>query len=212
MYTEASPRRSAGHEQGSKPLNQVTTTDGEGNILSIATEAGKATVAFTRKVTFPDTYGGGEELSIYLPIDLDGVDLSDASSVEKALIEPTATLKAFTYQQLGVGFTVQNGVVVGEAQAPMPKKDSVRKGGSKGGSKPAPSSTPVDKDDLWGQLAGAKVKGDNFETQSGETVWDNRTSKRNPKAPDFKFADSGEGLWLDQAPAWFKGAGEGIEL
>lgn len=32
--------------------------------------------------------------------------------------------------------------------------------------------------------------------------WDNRVDKRNPKAPDFKHKDSGEGLWLGDAPAW----------
>ncbi|TQD98442.1 hypothetical protein C1H46_016043 [Malus baccata] len=32
--------------------------------------------------------------------------------------------------------------------------------------------------------------------------WDNRLNKRNPKAPDFKHKETGEGLWLDSSPAW----------
>lgn len=32
--------------------------------------------------------------------------------------------------------------------------------------------------------------------------WDNRSKKSNPRSPDFKHKDSGEGLWLDTSPAW----------
>lgn len=36
--------------------------------------------------------------------------------------------------------------------------------------------------------------------------WDNRTNKRNPRAPDFKHKDSGEGLWIESrhSPSWLK--------
>lgn len=33
--------------------------------------------------------------------------------------------------------------------------------------------------------------------------WDNRASKMNPKAPDFKHKDTGRGLWVTSSPAWF---------
>ncbi|KAJ4958478.1 hypothetical protein NE237_025589 [Protea cynaroides] len=32
--------------------------------------------------------------------------------------------------------------------------------------------------------------------------WDNRLSKRNEKAPDFKNKDTGEGLWVNSSPTW----------
>ncbi|KAL3612392.1 hypothetical protein D5086_003412 [Populus alba] len=32
--------------------------------------------------------------------------------------------------------------------------------------------------------------------------WDNRVDKKNPKSPDFKHKETGEGLWLDTSPAW----------
>lgn len=32
--------------------------------------------------------------------------------------------------------------------------------------------------------------------------WDNRSNKKNPKAPDFKHKDLGTGLWLSDLPAW----------
>lgn len=36
--------------------------------------------------------------------------------------------------------------------------------------------------------------------------WDNRVGKTNPKAPDFKHKDSGEGIWLDKASPALKEA------
>ncbi|KAH6755883.1 hypothetical protein C2S53_007140 [Perilla frutescens var. hirtella] len=32
--------------------------------------------------------------------------------------------------------------------------------------------------------------------------WDNRTNKRNPKAPDFKHKETGKGLWVSSSPDW----------
>ncbi|KAK9861227.1 hypothetical protein WJX84_009182 [Apatococcus fuscideae] len=32
--------------------------------------------------------------------------------------------------------------------------------------------------------------------------WDNRQNKRNPRAPDFKHKDTGDGIWLSSAPQW----------
>ncbi|GAV83843.1 hypothetical protein CFOL_v3_27288 [Cephalotus follicularis] len=32
--------------------------------------------------------------------------------------------------------------------------------------------------------------------------WDNRLGKKNGKAPDFKHKETGEGLWLSNAPPW----------
>lgn len=35
------------------------------------------------------------------------------------------------------------------------------------------------------------------------SFWDNREGKRNPRAPDFKHKQTGKGLWMESAPAWF---------
>ncbi|KAI4352714.1 hypothetical protein L6164_006936 [Bauhinia variegata] len=32
--------------------------------------------------------------------------------------------------------------------------------------------------------------------------WDNRSNKRNQRAPDFKHKETGEALWLDNMPSW----------
>ncbi|XP_006845708.2 protein OSB3, chloroplastic/mitochondrial isoform X4 [Amborella trichopoda] len=49
-----------------------------------------------------------------------------------------------------------------------------------------------DSNDLWKDLVANRDK-----------WWDNRLSKVNPKAPDFKHKDSGKGLWLNgSTPDW----------
>ncbi|VFQ96981.1 unnamed protein product [Cuscuta campestris] len=47
------------------------------------------------------------------------------------------------------------------------------------------------KEELWKRLV-----------ENPEKWWDNRSSKWNEKAPDFKNKESGEGLWLSSAPEW----------
>ncbi|XP_044509029.1 protein OSB2, chloroplastic-like isoform X2 [Mangifera indica] len=39
-------------------------------------------------------------------------------------------------------------------------------------------------------------------TENPKKWWDNRLEKKNKKSPDFKHKDSGEGLWLGDAPDW----------
>ncbi|KAK9097411.1 hypothetical protein Sjap_022908 [Stephania japonica] len=34
--------------------------------------------------------------------------------------------------------------------------------------------------------------------------WDNRSDKRNARAPDFKHKETGKGLWLDSSPIWVR--------
>ncbi|KAK4396324.1 protein OSB2, chloroplastic [Sesamum angolense] len=38
--------------------------------------------------------------------------------------------------------------------------------------------------------------------ENPDNWWDNRTQKRNPKAPDFKNKETGEVLWLSSSPGW----------
>ncbi|KAK6140198.1 hypothetical protein DH2020_025996 [Rehmannia glutinosa] len=53
----------------------------------------------------------------------------------------------------------------------------------------------------------SKRDGTNDETwknlvENPDKWWDNRTNKRNPKAPDFKHKETGEVLWLNRSPVW----------
>eukprot|EP00892_Ulva_mutabilis_P005606 jgi/Ulvmu1/3417/UM016_0036.1 len=68
-----------------------------------------------------------------------------------------------------------------------PNQVAASKGGSSGGARPS----QAEMDDLWRLLMAAP--GD---------FWDNRTNKRNPRAPDFKHKQNGGALWLNSKPAW----------
>jgi antitoxin (DNA-binding transcriptional repressor) of toxin-antitoxin stability system len=43
--------------------------------------------------------------------------------------------------------------------------------------------------------------------QDPSAFWDNRQGKKNPKAPDFKHRQTGDGLWIESKrnPSWVKG-------
>jgi hypothetical protein len=193
---------------------QTITTDANDDVLSVATEPVMATIGFARTVTFPNTFGAKEEASIFLQVPLE--DTSSPEAIEAELAPNFALAKALIYKELGLDAEVTaNGVV---AAAPQVGDAPKSKGGGRkasGGSTPQ-SSGPLsdeEKNDLWAQLAGAEANGGNFKAQDGgETIWDNRTNKRNPKGPDFKWADSGKALWLKDAPEWFAGPGEGITI
>ncbi|KAL6519390.1 hypothetical protein OROGR_018710 [Orobanche gracilis] len=42
--------------------------------------------------------------------------------------------------------------------------------------------------------------------------WDNRLGKRNPRSPDFKHKETGEGLWLSDSPDWVLSRLENLEF
>ncbi|KAG8374255.1 hypothetical protein BUALT_Bualt11G0112400 [Buddleja alternifolia] len=46
-------------------------------------------------------------------------------------------------------------------------------------------------EDLWKNLV-----------ENPNRWWDNRLDKRNPRAPDFKHKETGEGLWMSDIPDW----------
>lgn len=181
-----------------------TTTDSDGDVVSVTVSAPTATISFGRKVGLPNY--SNEEMSLFLQVPLpEGATLDD---VEKALDPQIAFVKAFVYKQLGVPFGMaDNGVVVGEVPDAPPAKGKKPAGAAK----PKPKAK-ADKDEYWAALAIAKKEGDNWRDQDGDLIYDNRENKRNPKGPDFKFADAGVGLWLTDKPTWFTEPGEGMTL
>lgn len=202
-------------------MQTAITTDADGKVISSLDTVPTATISFGRTVTFADTFGAKEECSIFLQVPL--VDGNDEKSTAAQIEAAAATAKAFVYQQLGLEVEVQeNGVVTAPPQIGQPKAakgGGTRKpasgGGSKasGGTKRAAQLTDEQKADLWVALANAEVedKGSYLSiTADGETVYDNRESKRSPNGPDFKWKDAGHALWLSDAPDWFTNPGEGV--
>lgn len=199
------------------------SVDSEGNVLAVTDTTPVATINFGRTVTYPDTFGAKEEASIFLQVPL--TEGTTPEAITKQVEDAFATAKACVYTQLGLDATVQeNGVVSAPAQVGTPKTTSGKggggrkpSGGSKVGSKPSggfKQFTDEEKEEGWVALANANVedKGSylSITTQSGETVYDNRESKRSANGPDFKFKDSDLALWLKDAPEWFSGPGEGV--
>lgn len=189
-----------------------TTSTPDGDLISITTQPPVATISFGRKNGLPGY--SNEEFSIFLQVPLDGIDTTDVASIEKMLDPQAGFVKAYVYKQLGVPFSIDGSVVRGEAPAETPK--AARKTASSSPSKQRETqrgggggASPDDKSEYWAQLAGAEKNGDHWKSQGGETIFDNREGKRNPKAPDFKFADAGVGLWLDRKPDWFGEPGDG---
>lgn len=205
-------------------MQTAVTTDAEGNVVSTLDTTPTATISFGRTVTFPDTFGAKEECSIFLQVPL--TEGTTPEAIAKQVEDAAATAKAFVYTQLGLAADVQdNGVVTSPAQIGAPKTSkgggAGRKpaaGGSKaGGAKRTSSFKQFSDEEIeegWVALANAEVedKGSylSITTAEGETVYDNRDSKRSKNGPDFKFKDSELALWLDKAPEWFTGPGEGV--
>lgn len=206
-------------------MQTATTTGPNGEVISSLDTVPVATVSFARTVTFPDTFGAKEECGIFVQVPL--VDGTSQEAIAKQVEDAYATAKAAVYTQLGLTTEVQaNGVVSSPAQVGTPKT-TAGKGGSyprksSGGAPKAAGNSPFkqftddERADGWAALAGANVedKGNyiSITTQGGETVYDNRTSKKSPNGPDFKFKDSELPLWLKDAPEWFVSPGGGIEL
>jgi len=201
----------------------TVTQDAEGGLVSITESPCIATISFSRKNGLP-AYSN-EEFSIFLQVPLD--DVSSLDAIERQLDPNVAFLKSYVYRQLGVASEIEDGVIVGEVPVEAPKAQ--RGGYPRKAQTTAPAAATAngsaanatsddEKADLWAQLAGATANGKNWKTQGGETIWDNSVDKRNPKSPDFKWADSGKALWLKradgspEAPEWFVGPGEGIKL
>ena len=69
-------------------------------------------------------------------------------------------------------------------------------GGYGGGGNGGGSSSSVASKDVEGRWAALFCSPGDF--------WDNRATKRNPKAPDFKHKETGEALWVESrnTPAW----------
>lgn len=206
-------------------MQTATTTDAEGAVISTLDTVPTATISFARKITFADTYGAYEEAGIFLQVPL--VEGTTPEAIAKQVEDAYATAKAAVYTQLGLEAEVApNGVISATAQVGTPKAASGKGGGRKAsGAKKSTGGgnagggnfktfTDEERDEGWAALAAATVedKGSYLQitTAGGETVYDNRESKRSPNGPDYKFKDSELALWEKDAPEWFQGPGEGV--
>jgi len=176
----------------------VTVADGK--IVSETLGQQNLTLSFAKKVGKPNY--GNEEFFLSAQIAVD--DLSDLDAVEAALRPVAAFVKSFVYGQLDVEFAMdeKTGVIVevgGAIEAapkaapkaaqprPVASKPQARKNGNK--------------DDLGQELLdNPKAFFSNVEKKAA--------GEYSAKSPDYKHKDSGQGLWLDAAPDFYKQATE----
>ena len=186
-----------------------TTIDSEGAVTATTDTVPTATVFFGRKNGLPNF--SNEEFSLFVQVPL--TEGTSPEAIEKQVDDASALVKTLVYKQLGVAVEVQaNGVIKGEVPVAVEKPAKARRSAPSGGAPARKQLSDDDKNDLWASLAGAEADGSHWKAQDGELIYDNRVGKTNPRGPDFKFKDSGHGLWLSDKPEWFNGPGEGITL
>lgn len=168
-------------------------------------------VSFSRKVQVRDYESA--EASIWLSFDLtrpDGMDDDEYTSHVMSLARDAFfSAKGLVYEELGLEFSVsENGIIQESLKRHFGNVTEVKNSGpTYGGPAPAapvPSGEEVgpvpphnaettDKAEKAANKAWALAR---WSTHPNE-FWDNRTSKRSPKAPDLKHKDTGLPVWLN---------------
>ena len=166
------------------------TVDSDGNMIDAGYEAPRLTVSYERKVNL----GNYESANVFVSMQVDAGDDNDGtlSNVRDAFI----MVRSAAYEQLGIKFSLDENMIIQERlERTFGPVEVVTGDEAKPFNKPvaptAPSKprsdtvAPKTKKALWEELA------------NNPSQWfDNREGKRNPKAPDFKRKNTGEGLWM----------------
>lgn len=179
-------------------MSKQITVSADGQVISETVGQQNLTLSFAKKVGKPNY--GNEEFFLSAQIAVD--NLEDLDNVENQLRTVAAFVKSFVYTQLDVPFAMdeKTGVVV-EAGAPVEtvKAAAPQRAVAKPAARKAAASN--NKDALWQELLdNPKAFFSNVEKKA--------SGDYSPKSPDYKHKDSGQGLWLDAAPDFYKNATE----
>jgi hypothetical protein len=159
----------------------------------------KITVFYGRKISTAPYEN--EEASIHVQADVpvNGFQPEIDEAIQTAYI----TAKTHVLSQLGIEYSVNEYGIIRElervlqatvvASAPNPPRTSMAPAAAANG----------DRDVLWADLQAEYVDDGASFVGHTKSFWDNREDKRNPKAPDWKNKKTGDGLWINKAPAWF---------
>lgn len=167
------------------------TVDENGNIIDSKYETPRLTVSYERKVNL----GNYESASVFVSMQVDAGE--DKEATLSAIKDAFLTVRSTAYEQLGIQFTVDENLIARErlertfgpievVEGDDAKPYNAAPAAPQPPSKPRSDTVaPKTKKALWEELA------------SNPNMWfDNRDGKRNPKAPDFKRKNTGEGLWM----------------
>jgi hypothetical protein len=178
---------------GEKPTRVV---EANGLITEEEYSEPKIVISFGRKVQVRDY----ENAEAFVSIQVDGVKGADANELSGIINNRFGIAKAQVYAQLGIDSDVdpETGIVAerlaklanAELVSSAPKKAAApRQVVTNFKPRAAGAKKSDGKEQYWEELAA-----------NPSAFWDNRDTKTNPKAPDFKHKDSGEALWLDSKP------------
>ena len=175
----------------------------DGAVLTETIEDRKAFVNFERSIQVKPYETAKASAHVQVDLGSDG----DALTLPAALKEAYAVAKTAVFEQLGLSYEVDevNLVVIEKLERELgaevvegakPRKATARKAAPSRKSSGKPSDEQIE--EAWADL------------ENNPDGWfDNRSDKRNPKAPDFKAknnnkaVEGGFALWLDSAPDWF---------
>ena len=166
------------------------TVDDSGNVIDAKFEAPRMTVSYERKVNL----GNYESASVFVSMQVDAGDTKDETL--QAIKDAFLMVRGSAYEQLGIQFTIDETLIAREKlERTFGPVELVEGQEAKAYNKPAALTPP------------SKPRSDTVAPKSKKALWqelsdnpsnwfDNRENKRNPKAPDFKRKNTGEGLWM----------------
>ena len=149
----------------------------------------KLTVGFERSVSVRPYETA--KASIFVGQDISGTyDEKGLFVPNDGAVAEAATLAFFeakcaVLKQLGLPFDVVENVVIETIDKHLGPAEVVSGNAPAPARKTAPSGNKRSKEELQADLVA-----------NPNDWWDNRDSKTNPKAPDYKHKKSGEGIWL----------------
>lgn len=169
-----------------------STVDANGNLIDSKFAQPRITVSYERKVNL----GNYESETCFLSMQVDpNTDEDGNADAESAIRDAFLLLKASAFEQLGVKFTVDEDLVLQELQGNL-----TRAGITTSSTPTAPVSygPPAPPAQSYNNGAAPKNKAAMWaELESNPSMWfNNREGKQNPKSPDFKRKNTGEGLWM----------------
>jgi hypothetical protein len=157
----------------------TVTTDEDGNISEVTLRSPKVIISYSRKLQSAPFEM--MEASAIVEVDLDLE--ADEKERSAATLEAYAFAKVSVCEQLGLNYEIDAKTLIVretlERHTGATEKVATTPTGKKAGG-------PPDEAALWSEVMAQP-----------DRWFDNRTDKRNPKAPDFKRKGTGEGLWLD---------------
>ncbi len=187
------------------------TLDADGGLVSTTIEDRKAFVNFERSISVKPYETAKASCHVQVDLDATAVQGDEEPSLNASIKEAYAVAKTAVFEQLGLSYEVDEvSLVVVEklerelgaevVEGEKPRKATARKAAPSNPSRKRAGGKPTDKqiEDAWEDLS-----------NDPDGWFDNRSDKRNPKAPDFKAknnnknVESGFALWLDSAPDWF---------